>query len=520
MLSTKRIFLLSFLPIGCFLFSLLFLWKNNFFVYTTAQYMYSTAAVICVSVILFIVNVLLGKMINAFVGEKYKNILFSLIIALFCSVFFDIFLFHIVFNSFQILCVIFSFLIFLYFLINYKEKFLFAFLIVLIIFSGGRFCRLLYKYTAIINREHIKIDNIVSSFDIKPNFLRKPNVYFFWQESYQGYDTIKKMYHYDNIDFMNYLKENNFMNFNNANSLHIGTLISFTDTYTMGRVEPTYLSAGQSDGFSIIREIIGGNEANFVYKIFKDNGYYISFSVAEMSYYLHRNDKYLDEINSIGRNIDLQSLYNYLPIFEYMKYKIVMNNNLVSPFYESLLDKVKTIAGSKIPQFCIIKGGATHAPVGYQFTITGREELVKSERYQKAIQQANTENMEIIDYIIKHDPNSIIILLGDHGAYSYLGAKFKGNNIYDVNEQEAKDVTAEDVVNDSHNVLLAIRLPNGELVDISKGNYISNINLFLHLFTYLSDDYSILEKRVPHITYYFGKKIFEEGKYLNYEEAN
>ena len=62
------------------------------------------------------------------------------------------------------------------------------------------------------------------------------------------------------------------------------------------------------------------------------------------------------------------------------------------------------------------------------------------------------------------------------------------------------NVSELDIFDDFCRVLFAYRLPGGTRGDISHGMYLSNINIFMHIFAYLADDPSILKYRFPSVS--------------------
>lgn len=100
-----------------------------------------------------------------------------------------------------------------------------------------------------------------------------------------------------------------------------------------------------------------------------------------------------------------------------------------------------------------------------------------------------------------NDPSSLIVLLGDHGAWRFRGLpifKCNSNELFAACSENNIDVA--EYFDDVYNVLLAYRMPDGENIDISNGLYMNNINIFVHIFAYLAQDASLLKYRKKSIS--------------------
>jgi hypothetical protein len=165
------------------------------------------------------------------------------------------------------------------------------------------------------------------------------------------------------------------------------------------------------------------------------------------------------------------------------------------------------------PIFVYFKGGAAHTPSDGSYTWEKKQEWLNSKSYVKSVYNGNKQLTEICNFIIKNDPQSILILVGDHGARLFRGAASPAQDKEQLYENiKQRGISVETFCNDLFGVFLAIRLPGGAEYDISQGMPMSHVNLFRHIFAYLNNDTAILETRVPSNSYYKNYILVEEGK--------
>ena len=108
--------------------------------------------------------------------------------------------------------------------------------------------------------------------------------------------------------------------------------------------------------------------------------------------------------------------------------------------------------------------------------------------YGKDIQLANAEILSIVSHILTRDPNALIIVNSDHGAWGY------GNALY-TREELLLDKADYLKGLDHLGALLAIRWPDAAL-RYDQGLR-TNVNLFRHIVSYLSESKDVLATKVP-----------------------
>jgi len=114
----------------------------------------------------------------------------------------------------------------------------------------------------------------------------------------------------------------------------------------------------------------------------------------------------------------------------------------------------------------------------------------ETERYLERVKIANNEMKEDIKTIIHSNPNSIVIVAGDHGPY--LTKNCTGLEDYD-----EKDIDQLDV-QDRYGVFLAIKWPEG--ADVKKYDIKILQDVFPAVLAYIYDDPEILNAKIPPVT--------------------
>lgn len=307
----------------------------------------------------------------------------------------------------------------------------------------------------------------------------KPNIYYFYMESYHGLEAMKDIFHFDNSEFYSFLKDKNFTIYNNTYSNYNYTFASLLSTFMMTH-HFNKINLGNMDTHNRLLDLLSGSSDNIVLNILKNNGY-------EINYYM--GDKILVRRVCYADYHDLNySIFDILQILGLDKLGIKLKlskNQLTRNISEQVNKFVYMLESSflrKKPQFFFVKVGGGVMSYVYHPTMIF-EPLLSTDLkegdmlkdiyfsdYVTRMKNGNKTLMKIINLIIKNDPNSIIILLGDHGslAYSYLSEKsLELNNA------------------SSFNVICAIHFPASE-TNTPKKELLSNVNLFRYIFSYLS----------------------------------
>jgi hypothetical protein len=365
--------------------------------------------------------------------------------------------------------------------------------------------------------EIFEFSNVIHFNDYKIDV--KPNIYLFFLESYHSLDIQKDIFNIDTSSIDEYIKNNKFTNYGKIYSNSPETLLSMADTFLMSSA--AHYARGNSDAQPFIRNLIGGNEYNVLFKLLKYNNY-STILITQSEYYGTQKGIYLDESDifvSSGHNFYKDYIAKALYPISLLNSRLTFLNDKLKQFekkfHGTLFTRVKQAfelgKQNKKPFFVYFKGGADHTPSTSSYTWKNRQAWLDSKAYEKNIHSGNQQLMKICDFILENDPQSIIILIGDHGAWLTRAAEGTAQNIAELYENlEKRGISAEMFCNDRFGVFLAVRLPNGETADISKGKAMSHVNLFRHIFAYLNQDDSILKMRVPSNSYFRNMVLVNE----------
>lgn len=326
-----------------------------------------------------------------------------------------------------------------------------------------------------------KINNLFILPAIELNY--KPNIYLIVCESYNDLSVMNDKYGISTKKFENYLNSRIFFIHDNVYSNGDYTLATLLNLVTMNSRVVSY---GKADTSQLGREIIGGALGNNLFKILKGNGYSTTFMMHGDNYFFEKKGEFLDfsdvkETKLIDKV--LAPLFDSNSLLRKVREKY--SENETRNQQKSDIQIIEDFLQNKAlnPQFFMTKIGADHTPsVGYDYQ--KREEWVTSGKYQLLVESSMKRLTQIIDKIIESDPDSMIIMIGDHGSWRLRGIDEGAQNIEDLKKRLTQiEETFKDYVEDKFYIFCAIHYPNTVLP--IKGN-ITPANLFNLLFTELA----------------------------------
>jgi len=344
-------------------------------------------------------------------------------------------------------------------------------------------------------------------------FKQKPNVYLIILESYNSMAVRDEMYGIDNALMTGFLSKNKFKLYENAYSNYFFTLASLSSVFLMDHHFYKY-SSGVYDGGQY-RNIIGGNGPNPVLSVFLKNGYKIDYTRFDPG--LYTAGPLLDAYKPPSLFQPLELCKGLLAPIRFMqqapwgKQKFQPLLELPNSVFCLNPNAGKNIELDPAPKFTLIYTGAFHSFIyPFQFPssirnlpgasrtpvwkLNGLNEFWKS-LYKKTIQKTDKDVVKIVENIIAKDPEGLIIMIGDHGAWMQRDRWIGESN--DVNENMTRNgVAPRDVSRDLFEVLMAIRWPGKQ-----PNEYFTHVNLFREVFAVLAENESILKSRVPDESY-------------------
>ena len=333
---------------------------------------------------------------------------------------------------------------------KYKKVLLFIFLLSIIPFFKCIYI-IIYKSSTDTTAWMKQSDSIES---IK--FKKKPNIYFIEPDGYTGEEIMLSLpYNYKNAMYT-WLENNSFTVYKNTRSNYPITLVSNASMFSM---KHHYFGNNLFGEYEVenSRRIIVGN--NPVISIFKNNNYK-TFFITEVSYF---------QQNWADQNYDYFNIKNSeIPFFD----KGFTMHKDVSSDFKNCLEINKH---DQQPKFYFIQ---KLIPGHIHFDGTGK----KAERnlYLNHIEEANVWIKEMIDLINSRDSSAIILIASDHGGF--VGLESDPQMFVEKDKSLVKSIYSN---------LIAIKWN-----DIAHNQYDkklkTNVNIFRILFSYLSEDKSLL----------------------------
>lgn len=309
----------------------------------------------------------------------------------------------------------------------------------------------------------------------------KPNFYYFLCESMNSLDIAQKTYGIDKStadDFVDFLKVNGFYvpDYVYSNASH--TLKTLQNIYLMNDFVAG--NKGNADGSTSVRPMIAGSGNNKLLRLLKNNGFYTSSYYAN-KYFSAQKGPYMDYYDLDSLSNTSMILAEYYPV-KYIRDFIYKLDGLLLRHKLNSFDKSSyTIIDSylknepKKPHFMIHRVAYTnHTDEIEGFTLEGRDAF--KIKYKKMYEEQIIALKYLVSNIVKKDPNSVIILCGDHGAHLY---RTNAKSPADLrNELELLNISYEEYINDNFKVFAAVRIPTKyKQIDdtFSPGNIFSKI---------------------------------------------
>lgn len=490
-----------------YIYQNIFLWSKNISIFTHSQLLYSFGAILLLSALCYVIFYYVFSVINAKIqSTKWLQFGIGVFVAVFIGIISNFFFLRTIFYPHNHL-VMYMIMIGIIFIIYFNvSKYFIKFCYVLILFAVCTFTFNMYKDTA------VAVDD-TDKFLIE--FKDKPNIYMLWLESYHGTRMLNDVYHVDISSLITFLEKNNFTVCENIYSSSSYTLASMVDLFSLGKINSNDYAVGNLDLLSSLRNLIGGGTGNNLLKVLKYNNYITNSLLASRAYF-NEKGKYLD----YAPIVDMYNNYSikFFPCYAFSKkanesLSIILGHqqdeeqksNKDEYYFLPLVKKLElTIDKTKQmdnPYFVYMKYDGTHHTDTFEpYKDADRLKWIESGMYKKEVEKSISELQEIISLIVKKDPNALIVMLGDHGAWSYRELL--------LDELSIKNVTLNEFVDDKFNVFGAVRLPEkyAKFSFDDSEIYINHSNIFVHIFSLLAQNPEYLNLQEIPVSNFFNKK--------------
>lgn len=343
-------------------------------------------------------------------------------------------------------------------------------------------------------------ENIPLTFTLK----KKPNIYYIHFESFHSREVINKYYNFDIPELFEYLDKAEFSVYKDFYTNYIDSLNSLISLFSMThhyyRFNYNDLDI-QRSAFSLL-----GN--NNIFKILKHNGY--SLNAVLYNNYLFRD--YLgmfDYSNQPYRTSSrdfISVLFSTLCRYKPLKKKVLdtwahfFGKKEIRMTFEEFLERYPdTYIKKNHPAFFFLYFGANHIHELNDFYPGPGPDFGGVENwlavYRNYVGYGLKYLYDFLDAIIKHDPEALIVIAGDHGSYKYgrdLGLKQHPeylNGTANINDMFREyGLEPIDISRNTIEVLLAIRWPKSITPQKIPAKGLGHINLFPFLFYNINEE--------------------------------
>lgn len=245
---------------------------------------------------------------------------------------------------------------------------------------------------------------------IPPDADALPNIYFIVCDSYPRADYLKSYFDIDNTPFLNALRERGFYIAERSRSNYPNTMPSLASTLNLEYLDNALAPGGWDEYYP---ELIPRMKDNLVVRTLRARGYeYVAIAtglfptdMTGADRYIHPGDKPYTEYQQ--RLIEITPVRS---IFNRMKKP---HHHRLAPF---VFDTLEGLRRNERPMFVFAHVLLPHLPHGYDAEGNIRLDYPPyKEGWRQMTELVNRRLTEIVDTIQRHEPNSIVIIEGDHG---------------------------------------------------------------------------------------------------------
>jgi hypothetical protein len=253
--------------------------------------------------------------------------------------------------------------------------------------------------------------------------------------------------------------------------------VSYGDRLSTGDIslpsQARILSLGQPiEGTpDVYRTYVVGN--NIVENFMKDRGYNRTYLFTD---YFNRGVESIAIDNFITPNMGVdKSLLSGVVLGEF-KFDIGMKGGTPAKF----MRKKASLMSREFDRPTLFHA---HSPRPGHSQNSGACRSNETKLFEKRLRLANVEMKSDVEAILKYNPNSIIVIAGDHAAY------LKGDCLGRVHDQE-HPITPKEFA-DMFGVFVAIRWPDGDYVGFDQFTYLQGV--YSAIYAYMMQDETVLD---------------------------
>lgn len=237
-----------------------------------------------------------------------------------------------------------------------------------------------------------------------------PNIYFILCDAYPRADYLKARFDFDNTPFLNQLRERGFYIAERSRSNYPNTLPSLASTLNLEYLDNATAPGGWDQHYPDLLPRVRDNE---VVRNLKEKGYeFVAIASGLFPTELSNADRFIHPGDSIFTEYQ-QHLIDMTPIRSiYNRMKKARWHHRV-PF---VLDSLEGIRRKDRPMFVFAHILAPHLPHSYDAEGNVLETFPPYEKgWRQVTTFLNRRLIEVVDTIQANEPNSVLVIEGDHG---------------------------------------------------------------------------------------------------------
>ena len=248
------------------------------------------------------------------------------------------------------------------------------------------------------------------------NPLEQPDVYYVILDAYARADYLKDFYGHDNEPFLDELRERGFYIADRSRSNYVFTLVSLSSSMNLDYLEDSLAQSSVDDWDRATPKLSTLIWDSHVVEFFKTRGYeFVTFATWLASFEIPTADR-LIEPDRFRITAFHEALIDMTPVRSLLNR--MERHRFEFPFLFALdelggierdgkpLFVFAHVLGPHLPHIVDAEGNPRESPPPYR------------EGYRDEVTYINSRILEIVDEILARQPNSIIILQGDHGPRS------------------------------------------------------------------------------------------------------
>ena len=308
-----------------------------------------------------------------------------------------------------------------------------------------------------------------------------PNVYFILCDAYPRADYLRDYFEYDNTPFLSQLRERGFFVADRSRSNYCHTLPSLASTLNLAYLDPKVVPRQFSENYPLLIPLV---RDNLVVRTLRAHDYeFVAMASGLFPTKMEDADRFIRP-GAFNNTEYQQTLIDMTPV------RSIMNRMDQLLWYQLVPFTLDTLAGLRSegrPMFVFAHLLAPHLPHAYDRDgnfVTNFPPY--KEGWRTVTTFLNKRLIEVVDEIRMNEPNSIIVIQGDHGSNTALQSP----------EEYAADPWKgewRDYVRDRSANLLSVYVPEKDPAALFYPE-LTPVNLFRILFdTYLQTDFGKLE---------------------------